>query len=86
MKAIIDKAGRIVVPKDLRQRFAVRPNMELEIAEQPAGVLPQVPDQKPSLALVHGLLVHPGRAEDRADWDLALENVREERLQKTVRG
>jgi len=86
MNVTIDKAGRIVVPKELRQRFALRPNTELEIVEQPDGVLLRVPEQKPSLSHVHGLLVHQGRAEEDADWDLALENVREEQLQKTIRG
>ena len=86
MTVTIDKAGRIVVPKELRRRFALRPNTELEIVEHPDGVLLRVPEQKPSLARVHGLLVHQGRAEDGADWDLTLENIREERLQKIIRG
>jgi AbrB family looped-hinge helix DNA binding protein len=86
MTVTIDKAGRIVVPKELRQRFALRPNTELEIVEHPDGVLLRVPEQKPSLVQVHGLLVHQGRAEAGADWDLALEHVREERLQDTLRG
>ncbi|MGA2002350.1 MAG: AbrB/MazE/SpoVT family DNA-binding domain-containing protein [Terriglobales bacterium] len=86
MTITIDKAGRIVVPKELRQRFALRPNTELEIVEHPEGVLLRVPEHKPSLTQVHGLLVHQGRAEDGADWDLALENTREERLQETLRG
>jgi len=74
-----------VVPKELRQRFGLRPNTELEIVEQPNGLLLRLPEQKPSLIEVHGLLVHQGRADDTADWDLALENVREERLQETIR-
>lgn len=86
MNVTIDKAGRIVVPKELRQRFALRPNTELEIVEHPNGVLLRLPDRKPSLSHVHGLLVHQGRAEDGAGWDLALENIREERLQETIRG
>jgi AbrB family looped-hinge helix DNA binding protein len=86
MTVTIDKAGRIVVPKELRQRFALRPNTELEIVEHPNGVLLRVPEQSPSLGFVHGLLVHRGRAEDGADWDLRLQSVREERLQETLRG
>jgi AbrB family looped-hinge helix DNA binding protein len=86
MTVTIDKAGRIVVPKELRQRLALRPNMELEIVEHPDGVLLRVPEQAPSLGYVHGLLVHRGRAEDGADWDLTLRSIREERLQETLRG
>ena len=86
MTVTIDKAGRIVVPKDLRQRLALRPNTELEIVEQPNGVLLRIPEQAPSLGMVHGLLVHRGRAENGANWDLKLQNLREERLQATIPG
>ena len=40
--------------------------------------------EKPSLAELHGLLVHLSRAEAGADWDIVLENIREERLQDTI--
>lgn len=86
MTITIDKAGRIVVPKDLRQRFGLRPNTELEIVDHPSGILLRVPDQQPSLTNMCGLLVHQGRAEEGADWDLALETIREERLQDIIRG
>jgi AbrB family looped-hinge helix DNA binding protein len=84
MTVTIDKAGRIVVPKELRQRLALRPNTELEIVEQPNGVLLRIPEQAPSLGMVRGLLVHRGRAENGADWDLKLQNIREERLQAAI--
>jgi AbrB family looped-hinge helix DNA binding protein len=44
MKATIDKAGRVVIPKAIRERAGFRPGMELEIevsngrvALEPAG-------------------------------------------------
>jgi len=86
MIVTIDKAGRIVVPKQLRERLSLRPNSELEMVEQSNGVLLRVPEQKPSLGHAHGLLVHQGRAETSANWDLTLEHVREERLQRTLKG
>jgi AbrB family looped-hinge helix DNA binding protein len=85
MTITIDKAGRIVVPKELRQRLGLRPNVELEIMDHPDGLLLRVPAQRPSLANINGLLVHQGRAEEGAEWDLTLESVREERLRDLLR-
>ncbi|MGD0486496.1 MAG: AbrB/MazE/SpoVT family DNA-binding domain-containing protein [Syntrophorhabdales bacterium] len=39
MELKIDKAGRIVVPKPLRERLGFKPDTELEAIEQPEGVL-----------------------------------------------
>jgi len=86
MKVTIDKAGRIVVPKEARQRLGLSPNTELEILDHPSGLLLRVLDAQPSLIRINGLLVHQGRAEDGADLDRVLESVREERLQDTLRG
>ncbi len=86
MKVTIDKVGRIVVPKETRQRLGLSPNTELEIVDHPNGLLLRVLDAQPSLIKLNGLLVHQGRAEDGADLDRVLESVREERLQDTLRG
>jgi len=86
MNVTMDKAGRIVVPKELRQRLGLRANTELEIVDQPDGFLLRVPESRPSLIKINGLLVHHGRVEDGASLDRVLESVREERLQKIIRG
>jgi AbrB family looped-hinge helix DNA binding protein len=86
MIVTIDKAGRIVVPKEVRQRLGLRPNTELEIVDHPEGLLLRVSEVQPSLIRVNGLLVHQGRAEEGADLDRVLQSVREERLQDTLRG
>jgi AbrB family looped-hinge helix DNA binding protein len=39
MKLKINKAGRIVVPKPLRERLGFTPDTKLEAIEQPAGML-----------------------------------------------
>jgi AbrB family looped-hinge helix DNA binding protein len=79
MEIRIDKAGRIVVPKPLRERLGFKPDTELEAIEQPEGVLLKRLEQRPSMVQVDGLWVHHGRAEPGADWDRILEDVREER-------
>ncbi|MGB9489774.1 MAG: AbrB/MazE/SpoVT family DNA-binding domain-containing protein [Terriglobales bacterium] len=86
MVVTIDKAGRIVVPKEFRQRLGLRPNTELELVDHPAGLLLRVVESGPSLIRVNGLLVHHGRAEEGADLDGVLESVREERIQQIMRG
>jgi AbrB family looped-hinge helix DNA binding protein len=86
MTVTIDKAGRIVIPKELRQRLGLRANTPLEILDHPNGLLLRIPETQPSLIKINGLLVHHGRAEAAADFDGVLEAVREERIQSTIRG
>ena len=80
MELRIDKAGRIVVPKPLRERLGFKPDTELEAIEQPEGVLLKRVQQRPSMVKVDGLWVHQGRAEPGANWERILEDVREERI------
>ena len=51
MKLLIDRSGRIVVPKRLRERFGFRPDSEIEVVEGPGGLLLRPAQEKPSLAL-----------------------------------
>jgi AbrB family looped-hinge helix DNA binding protein len=85
MTVTIDKAGRIIVPKEFRQRLGLRPNTELEIVDHPNGILLRPLESRPSLVKMNGLLVHQGRLEDGADLDRVLEAVREERIQEIIR-
>ena len=80
MEIRIDKAGRIVVPKPLRERLGFKPDTELEAIEQPEGVLLKRVEQRPSMVKVDGLWVHQGSAEPAANWERVLEGVREERI------
>ena len=77
----LDKSGRIVVPKSLRDRLGLKPDMELEIIEQPGGILLRLCAQRPSMIQADGLWVHQGMAQEGANWDQVPETVREERLQ-----
>jgi len=81
----IDKAGRIVVPKPLRERLGFRPDTELEAIEQPEGVLLKRVHQRPSMVKVDGLWVHQGSAEPGANWERILEDVREERIESLLK-
>jgi AbrB family looped-hinge helix DNA binding protein len=81
----IDKAGRIVVPKPLRERLGFRPDTELEAIEQPDGVLLKRVEQRPSMIKVDGLWAHQGNAELGANWQRILEDVREERIESVAK-
>ena len=49
MELLIDRSGRIVVPKRLRERFGFRPDSEIEVVEGPGGLLLRPAQEKPSL-------------------------------------
>jgi len=85
MELWIDKAGRIVVPKTLRERLGFKPDTELEAVEQPEGVLLKRVQQRPSMVKAGGLWVHQGRAEPGANWDRILEDAREERIESVLK-
>ncbi|HLI30691.1 MAG TPA: AbrB/MazE/SpoVT family DNA-binding domain-containing protein [Terriglobia bacterium] len=81
----IDKSGRIVFPKRLRERLGIKPDTELEVVEQLGGVLLRPVEQQPSMIQVDGLWVHRGTAEPGAHWGGVLEEVREERIQSVLK-
>ena len=85
MEVRIDKAGRIVVPKPLRERLGFRPDTELEAVERPEGVLLKRVEQRPSMVKADGLWVHQGSAEPGANWDRILDGVREERIESALK-
>ena len=85
MEVKIDKAGRVVVPKPLRQRLGFKPGTELEAIERPEGMLLKRIEQRPSMVKVDGLWVHQGNAEPGANWDRSLEDAREERLESVLK-
>ena len=85
MKVRIDKAGRIVVPKSLRERFGFHPDAELQAIERPEGVLLKVGEERASMIKLDGLWVHQGTADAGANWHKSLETVREERIESLMR-
>ena len=85
MELRIDKSGRIVVPKPLRERLGFKPDTELEAIEQPNGVLLKRIEQEPSMANIDGLWVHQGIPQPGAKWERLLEDVREERIESILK-
>lgn len=68
----IDSAGRVVLPKPLRQRFRLRTGSTLRLeVHGDAILLRPTSSAPPPITETGGLLVHEGRADDTlADWIL----------------
>jgi AbrB family looped-hinge helix DNA binding protein len=84
-KLRIDKSGRIVVPKPLRERLGLRPGTELEALDQQGGVLLRAVEERPALVRVDGLWVHCGVAQPGANWDRIIQELREERIESVLK-
>jgi AbrB family looped-hinge helix DNA binding protein len=85
MKLLIDRSGRIVVPKRLREWLGFLPDTEIEVVEEPGGLLLRPSLEKPSMVKVDGFWVHQGAAEAGANWDRVVGDVREERIQSVLK-
>jgi AbrB family looped-hinge helix DNA binding protein len=83
MKTAIDAAGRLVVPKALREQFHLTPGSELEIEPTGDGIIIRPADRGPALVKRDGVLVHHGP--QGADVDIAA-FVRQERESRSRRG
>ena len=84
-KLRIDKSGRIVVPKPLRERLGLRPGTELEALDQQGGVLLRAVEERPALVRVDGLWVHRGVAQPGANWDRIIQELRQERIESVLK-
>jgi AbrB family looped-hinge helix DNA binding protein len=69
MRITIDKAGRIVVPKTLRERYNLQPGTSIEMEPVADGIHLKAANREPSLVRKEGLLVHHGT--DVVDLDVA---------------
>lgn len=67
MKTTIDAAGRLVVPKFLRERFQFVPGGQIEIEPVADGVLIRPVGSAPSLVDRDGVLVHHGPGHSEID-------------------
>jgi len=85
MEVRIDKAGRIVVPKQLREQLGFKPDTELEVVEQTGGIFLKRTQQRPSMVKIDGLWVHQGSADPGTNWDQIISDVRDERIDTVLK-
>jgi AbrB family looped-hinge helix DNA binding protein len=78
----IDGAGRIVVPKPIRERLGLRAGMDLDVSEGPDGILIRRAEPQPRLLKQGRLLVHTGKLPAGYDVAKAVDADREDRARE----
>jgi len=82
MKTTLDRFGRIVVPKEIRDRLGLKPGVEMDIDDHENEVMMKRIEHETPLELEEGVLVFTGTA--TGDMMDAVRIHRKERLQKLV--
>ena len=75
----IDSAGRLVLPKRIRDRLRLTTGSIVELEEHPGEVVIRAKEQKPAFVQRNGRWVYVGQVPNGFDWDAMIENDREER-------
>jgi AbrB family looped-hinge helix DNA binding protein len=75
----IDRAGRIVIPKSIRERLGLNPGKHLEAREEEGGLLLKSAAEKAPLVLEKGLWVHQGEPVGALSVPEIIDEVREGR-------
>ncbi|MGI8743695.1 MAG: AbrB/MazE/SpoVT family DNA-binding domain-containing protein [Bryobacteraceae bacterium] len=78
----MDKAGRVILPKPVRDRLGLHAGSDLEIQETPGGVLLKPADRRPSLVKKGSFWVHTGEIPPGYDILKAIDDDREDRMRK----
>ena len=76
----IGKAGRLVIPKPVRERLGLRAGSKVKMTEHQRAVTFEPLESEPSLKRKKGILVHTGKAPPGFDVVRAIEEDREERI------
>jgi AbrB family looped-hinge helix DNA binding protein len=80
----IDKAGRVILPKPMRDRLGLREGSDLEIEETAGGIVLKPAERRPSLIKIGSFLVHSGELPPGYDVLKAIEEDREEQTRKAL--
>jgi AbrB family looped-hinge helix DNA binding protein len=89
MTVTIDKFGRVLIPKAIRERLQLTPGAELTLEVHDShGTAPSIElrheEAKPPLVRKGGLLVFTGKLPDDFDFDEHLKKQREERSRRIM--
>jgi AbrB family looped-hinge helix DNA binding protein len=82
METTIDKAGRVVVPKSIRDRLRFRPGTSIALELTAEGLLLRAASRETSLVWRDGLPVLTGEPLPGVDWERLIEDERDERMRK----
>jgi AbrB family looped-hinge helix DNA binding protein len=78
METTLDKFGRIVIPKEIRDDFNLKPGSQIRIEESEQAIILKPVPGEPNLHWKDGVLVFSGTP--MGDLDKALEKNRKDRL------
>jgi AbrB family looped-hinge helix DNA binding protein len=78
----IDKAGRVILPKPVRDRLGLQEGSDLEIRETLEGLVLTPAGRGPSMVRKQGLWVHTGKLPRGFDIVKSIQDDREERIRK----
>jgi len=81
VKTTVDRFGRIVVPKELRDRHGLLPGSEVEIEDSAETITLRLVSDLPGLIEKEGILVFRGQA--TGDLESSIRSHREERLRRS---
>ena len=81
MNISIDGAGRIVLPKRVRERFRLTAGATLELEERADGLVLRPIEQSPAIVRRDGLWVYLGKVPTGFDWGTIVDDDRERRIQ-----
>jgi len=80
----MDKAGRVILPKPIRDRLGLHEGSALEIIETPEGLVLTPAERRPSMVKKQGLWVHTGKVPPGFDIVQAIRDDREDRIRKSA--
>jgi AbrB family looped-hinge helix DNA binding protein len=78
----MDKAGRVVLPKPVRDRLGLQEGSELEVCETPDGLMLTPVQHRPSMVKKQELWVHTGKVPPGFDLVQAIRDDRDDRIRK----
>ncbi len=78
----MDKAGRVILPKPVRDRLGFQEGSDLEVEETPEGIMLKPVEARPSMVKKQGLWVHTGKVPPHFDVLQAVRDDREDRIRK----
>ena len=79
MDLIVDKLGRLVIPKDVRDHYQLHPGAIVRLEEIPGGIVLIPVTEQGVLVEKNGVLVHTGEPVGDLDTDRLLQAIRNER-------
>jgi AbrB family looped-hinge helix DNA binding protein len=82
MELKVDKFGRVVLPKKLREHLGVGLSLRVEVKETRDGILLKPVRRESGLMMKDGILIlrGSGMTDHNIDWDKLIEDDREERI------